>query len=200
MQRLAFYILSMSMVFVAIGFFCMDIPICTEDNSQFIGWPELWKNTRLGIFIIIATMIVEFLVYLFLKKSWKSNASKLTVKVTEIDNINFDTLTLIASFCVPLVSFNYQQVNHWIVLALLLIVIGVIFCRSDGFYNNPTLALLGFRLYKAKFKTQELDQNSNNKSLVFISQDRIKKSDDVRYVSLSDKVGYAYIVKKDDKR
>lgn len=186
----------MSMVFVAIGFFCMDIPICTEEKSQFIGWSELWNNTRLGFFIIIGTVIVEFIVFKILKKSWKSNASKLTVKVTKIDNKNFDTLTLIASFCVPLVSFNYQQVNHWIVLVLLLIVIGVIFCRSDGFYNNPTLALLGFRLYKADFKTQELDQNSNNKSLVFISKDIIKKNDDVRYVLLSDKVGYAYKERK----
>lgn len=188
----------MSMVFIAIGFFCMDIPICTEENSLFIGWPELWKNTRLGVFIIIISVIIEFFVYLYLKKSWKKNAAELSVKVTKIDNINFDTLTLIASFCVPLVSFNYQQVNHWIVLVLLLIVIGVIFCRSDGFYNNPTLALLGFRLYKAKFKTQELDQNSNNKSLVFISQDNIEINDSIRYVLLSDKVGYAYKINDDD--
>lgn len=196
MQRFAFYILSMSMVFIAIGFFCMDIPICTEENSQFIGWSELWKNTRLGIFIIVATVIVEFLFYLYLRKSWKKNVAELSVKVTNIDNKNFDTLTLIASFCVPLVSFNYQQVNHWIVLALLLIVIGVIFCRSDGFYNNPTLALLGFRLYQADFETQGLDPNDNNKSLIFISQDKIEISDKIRYVLLSDKVGYAYKIKQ----
>lgn len=195
MQRFAFYILSMSLVFIAIGFFCMDIPICTEENSQFIGWSELWKNTRLGILIIIATVIVELLVYLYLKKSWKRNVAELSGRITKINNINFDTLTLIASFCIPLVSFNYQQVNHWIVLALLLIVIGVIFCRSDGFYNNPTLALLGFRLYRADFKTQELNSD-NNKSLIFIIRDKIEISDRIRYVLLSDKVGYAYKVKK----
>ena len=177
----------MMMFFIIIGFFCMDIPF--EIGGEFIGFSQLWDGCKFGVLIIIITLIIEGLVYLFLIISWKSNHPELSVEIVEIENQNYNTLTFIASYFIPLVSFNYLKLNHWIVLLFLLIIIGFIFCKSDGYYNNPTLALFGFRLYKTTIKTQKIEKNNSEESLIVISHKKLSKGDKTQYVMLPDGVG-----------
>jgi hypothetical protein len=187
LHKVALYTLSMMMFFIIIGFFCMDIPF--EIGGEFIGFSQLWDGCKLGVLIIIITLIIEGIVYFFLKKSWKKNSPELSVEIVEIENQNYNTLTFIASYFVPLVSFNYLKLNHWIVLLFLLIIIGIIFCKSDGYYNNPTLALFGFRLYKTKIKTQKIDKNNSEESLIVISHKKLSIGDKTQYVMLPEGVG-----------
>jgi len=187
LHKVALYTLSMMMFFIIIGFFCMDIPF--EIGGEFIGFSQLWDGCKFGVLIIIITLIIEGLVYLFLIISWKSNHPELSVEIVEIENQNYNTLTFIASYFIPLVSFNYLKLNHWIVLLFLLIIIGFIFCKSDGYYNNPTLALFGFRLYKTTIKTQKIEKNNSEESLIVISHKKLSKGDKTQYVMLPDGVG-----------
>lgn len=186
LHKLALYTLSMMMFFIIIGFFCMDIPF--DIGGEFIGFSQLWDGCIFGVLIIIITLIIEGLVYFYLKKSWERNSPELSVEIVEIENQNYNTLTFIASYFIPLVSFNYLKLNHWIVLLFLLIIIGIIFCKSDGYYNNPTLALFGFRLYKTKTKTQKME-NNNKEELTIISHKKLSKGDKIQYVMLPDGVG-----------
>ena len=187
LHKVALYTLSMMMFFIIIGFFCMDIPF--EIGGEFIGFSQLWDGCKFGVLIIIITLIIEGLVYLFLIISWKSNHPELSVEIVEIENQNYNTLTFIASYFIPLVSFNYLKLNHWIVLLFLLIIIGFIFCKSDGYYNNQTLALFGFRLYKTTIKTQKIEKNNSEESLIVISHKKLSKGDKTQYVMLPDGVG-----------
>jgi hypothetical protein len=71
-----------------------------------------------------------------------------------------------------------------VVTILLLIIIGAIFVKTNLFYKNPTLALLGYKLYK-------VDTEKDN-GLIFISKQNLKKGDKVHHIPLSDNV---YFVK-----
>ena len=186
-QRVALYILSMAFLFVIVGFLCMDIPF--EIGGEFIGIPQLWDNCKLGVCIIIISLLLEFAVYSFLKESWRKNSPELSVTVLYKENLNYNILNFIASYFVPLVSFNYIKLNHWIVLFFLLVIIGIIFCKSNGFYNNPTLALLGFRLYKTQIETQKVEKKGKNESLTVICHRKLYDGDNIQYVMLSDGVG-----------
>lgn len=187
LQKIAFYILSMAFLFVIVGFLCMDIPF--EIGGEFIGWTQLWNNSEFGIYIVVTSLIIEFVVYKFLKSSWKKNSAELSVKVIQKEDLNYNILNFIASYFIPLVSFDYVKFNHWIVLLLLFVIIGIIFCKSNGFYNNPTLALLGFRLYQTKIKTQKVDKKESEESLIIICQRELSVNDKFQYVMLSDGVG-----------
>lgn len=177
----------MAFLFVIVGFLCMDIPF--EIGGEFIGWTQLWNNSEFGIYIVVTSLIIEFVVYKFLKKSWKKNSPELSVMVLYKENLNYNILNFIASYFVPLVSFNYIKLNHWIVLFFLLVIIGIIFCKSNGFYNNPTLALLGFRLYKTEIETQKVDKKEKDESLIVICQRKLSVNDQFQYIMLSDGVG-----------
>lgn len=186
-QRVALYILSMAFLFVIVGILCMDIPF--EMGGEFIGWTQLWDKSEFGVYIVTISILIEFVVYNFLKHSWNKNSPELSVKVIHKEDMNFNILNFIASYFFPLVSFNYIKFNHWIVLLFLLVIIGVIFCKSNGYYNNPTLALLGFRLYQTNIKTQKVNKNEKEESLIVICKGELSVNDQFQYVLLSDGVG-----------
>lgn len=186
-QKVALYILSMAFLFVIVGFLCMDIPF--EIGGDFIGMPQLWDICQFGIYIIIVSILIECVVYSFLKKSWNKNTPELSVKIIHKEDLNYNILNFVASYFVPLVSFNYVKLNHWIVLSILLGIIGIIFCKSNGFYNNPTLALLGFRLYQTQVETQKIEKKEKKESLIVICNKNMSEGDNIQYVMLSDGVG-----------
>lgn len=189
-QKVALYILSMSLFFVIVGLLCMDIPICLDDKGVFIGFHQLWLNTRIGLAIIATTILVEGVVFCYLKNLWSHSPKELSVEVTNVEELNYDTLAFIASFMIPLVSFQMEQLEQWVVLVILVVVIGVIFCNSKGYYTNPTLAILGFRLYCLSVRTQQVGNQSKERQLVVISRQKLMVGCKFRYVKVTDAVGY----------
>lgn len=186
-QKIAFYFLSLTFLFITVGLLSMDIPFVI--GGDFIGFERLWNSTKLGLSIIVFSCVIEWLVFRFVKKSWGKNSEELSVQIIEPPkNENYNTLNFIASFFIPLVSFNYLKLNHWIALVFLLVIVGIIFCKSNGFYNNPTLAILGFQLYNVKVITQK-EGNDKNETIMLISQKRLSKGNTIKYVMLSEGVG-----------
>jgi hypothetical protein len=61
----------------------------------------------------------------------------------------------------------------------------MIFVKTNLFYKNPTLALLGYRLYKV--------DSEGTTNLIFISREHLNKGDTVLNIHLSDNI---YFVKK----
>lgn len=172
MQKVFLYILSLSLLFVVIGILCMEYSI------------------YLGLTICVSSVAIEYLIYKYLQKNWERTAQGLSVKIVEIENVNYDTSTFLGSYIIPLVSFNYLHTSSWLVLFIFIIVIGRIYCNSDEFYKNPTLILCGFQLYKTKIETQK--QNGELKELVIVSKVKLFPDDIIAYVKISNNVGYVF--------
>lgn len=81
-----------------------------------------------------------------------------------------------------MVCFNTSDVRDCIVMAILLIVLGVLFVKTNVYYLNPTLALLKFNIYEATLDEQDY---------ILISKDKISEKDPVRTFSLDFGVKYA---------
>jgi hypothetical protein len=75
------------------------------------------------------------------------------------------------------------------VLGLLLIVMGIIYIKTDLFYANPSLALLGYHIYQAdgSFK------NGDRHGVVLICRGRLSRGEKVEYIRLDERI---YYVKK----
>lgn len=69
----------------------------------------------------------------------------------------------------------------------LLVVIGIIYVKTDKFYANPTLAVLGFRLYKVNLRSRAGLKNS----IVVITKHRLAESNLVNTLYLDEKVCFA---------
>ena len=187
-QKIALFILSMSLFFVIVGLLCMDLPICLD--GEFLGWSQLWMNTRVGLLIIMLTILIEVAVYWYLKYLWDHTAQELSVNVVKVEEHNYDSLAFIASFMIPLVSFQLHQMSHWIVMMLLVVVVGIIVCNSKGYYTNPTLVLFGFHLYKLTIETQQVEKKDKFHEKIMISREPLDASSKFRYVKITDDVGF----------
>ena len=107
--------------------------------------------------------------------------------MTKIESINYEHLTFLATYIIPLISFDFESFRQMIVLGLLLVVMGVIYIKTDLFYANPSLALLGFYIYKANGSFK----NGIRDNIVIISREKFIIGQKVSYIKLDDRIYYA---------
>jgi hypothetical protein len=79
-------------------------------------------------------------------------APGLPQKVNAIQDINYETVSFLITYIIPLLFFvvgaDLSAYRNFVVLIMTLVIIGIIYCRTNMFYTNPTLAILGYHVYK----------------------------------------------------
>lgn len=132
--------------------------------------------------------------------SWKfKNDFKHTLqggghKVIRIQNIkseDYEYLTFLATYIIPFVGLSFDDPRRLIAYFILLVIIGVMLIRTDKYYANPTLAVLGFKLYRAT----ACDRNGIYESILLITKDDIEKNEVVNFELLSKNVFYVRKIK-----
>lgn len=152
-------------------------------KGQFVGWDKFFG---VNIPSVVAIALI-FLGLIFFKtfQYTISGGLRNPITIESLDNINYEHLTFITTYIIPLIGFNVGETRHAIVVLFLLITIGAIYIKTNLFYANPTLALFGFHLYKVATKDKT--------NLIFISQDRLEVRNQVHHKELGANV---YFVKK----
>ncbi len=75
-----------------------------------------------------------------------------------------------------------------VVLAALLVIMGVIYIKTDLFYANPSLALLGFNIYKVDINISE---NVIREGVIVITRRKLEVGKMFSYIVLDDRVYYS---------
>lgn len=73
---------------------------------------------------------------------------------------------------------NLAEVKSFVVFSLLVITLGIIATKMDLYMANPTLALLGYRLYSIKVN------DKSDKSYFVIAKKSIKQNDHIEWKEL----------------
>ncbi|EEO1774199.1 hypothetical protein VS68_24210, partial [Salmonella enterica subsp. enterica serovar Virchow] len=73
-------------------------------------------------------------------------------------------------------------------LAALLIIMGVIYIKTDLFYANPSLALLGFNIYKLDISISE---NKIKEGVIVITRRKLEAGSMFSFIVLDDRVYYS---------
>lgn len=184
-RKAGLYVISLWLLFLLVIVITVDIPMCWGERCEFIGFDEL------DAAIIVPAICVACLIwgiYEFKKFSFDIKGSaNLPFKLVKVEGINYEHLTFLATYIIPLVTFDFESTRYLIVLGLLLVFMGVIYIKTDLFYANPSLALLGFHIYKgdAEFKNNESRQN-----IIIITRCKLKASDRVSYIKLDERIYY----------
>src|SRR5690606_42054242 len=74
------------------------------------------------------------------------------------------------------------------VIILLLIIIGIIYIKTDLFYANPSLTMLGFHIYKADGEFKPTIGNREN--IILITREKLVADTRVKYIRLDDRIFY----------
>lgn len=181
--KIQLYILSLLLLFVLLIFNKLTFPICFVDNCEFVGFRELLKTNVIPT-ISIFMVILGTSFYFRFKYIINGNHS-LPEKITKIENVNWEHLTFLSTYVLPFLSFNFNEDRNGAMLFLILIIVGLIYIKTNMFYTNPTLALLGFHIYKIS--------TNNKENVIIISKDILNPDDWIRGKLLSDNV---YIANK----
>lgn len=177
------YILSLWLLFLLLFINKVNIPIYLKRDYEFIGIYELLKTNIIPTISIIIVLL-GFIFYFRFKYIIGGNHS-LPEKITKIENVNWEHLTFLTTYVIPFVTFNFNEERNGLIFFLLLLIIGLIYVKTNMFYTNPTLALLGYQIYKIS--------TTNRENIIIISKGTLKESDWIKSKLLSDNI---YIANK----
>lgn len=184
-RKIDLYILSLGLLFVFFIIITAKFPDSRFAINDYAAWKALLTSNAISI---ISLLLLGYCVYAYKKFDFDlRGATDIPFEIKKIESINFEHLTFLATYVVPLISFNFDSGRHMIVLVLLLFVMGVIYIKTDLFYANPSLALLGFHIYRANggFK------NGDRDGIILICRGRLEEGQKVSYIKLDDRIYYA---------
>ena len=188
-RKVGLYVISLWLLFLLVIIITVKIPFCWGDNCHFIGFNQF--NTAIVIPVICLACLL-WGIYEFKRFKFDIEGStNLPFKLVKVESINYEHLTFLATYIIPLVTFDFESVRYLIVLALLLIFMGVIYIKTDLFYANPSLALLGFHIYKADglFKGDDTREN-----IIIITRSKLTKNERVSYIKLDERIYYGAMI------
>ncbi|EKN4011846.1 TPA: hypothetical protein P0N76_002443 [Yersinia enterocolitica] len=87
-------------------------------------------------------------------------------------------------------GFSFDDMQKNLAYLLLIVVIGIIFVKTNKYYANPTLALFGYKLYKVNIFHPG---SGETKNVIAITTDNLMVGDNVFYSFLDD---YVFIARK----
>jgi hypothetical protein len=189
-RKVGLYVISLWLLFLLVIIITIKIPFCWGDNCHFIGIYQF----NAGIVIpLICLFFLLWGIYEFKRFKFDIEGStNIPFKLIKVESINYEHLTFLATYIIPLVTFDFESVRYLIVLTLLLVFMGIIYIKTDLFYANPSLALLGFHIYKADglFKNNDTREN-----IIIITRSKLNKTERVSYIKLDERIYYGAIVK-----
>jgi len=187
--KVRFYIMSLWLLFILIYLLTVDLPISFAPDAKFIGWGELLSRNILAIISLLCAF-VSWILTRSLKYQWQGVTNP-PYKIIEIKNENYEYLTFLTTYIIPLICIDLSNLRYVLVLVVLLFIIGYIFVRMDLYYGNPTLALMGYRLYRAKIEGVDAPDG-----VILIAQNRLTSGASIKWIEVDKFIWVAKEVNK----
>ena len=185
MGKIKLFIISFWIFFLLLIIVTIDIPICFGKDCNFIGFKALLSINNIVAFSSFGFLLMGLLFYYQFMNRLKGDLN-LPVTIKTIENINYEYFALLVTI-ISFIAFDFTTQRGLILLIALLIILCAIFIKTELFYSNPSFALLGFRIYRATTNNEEM------KNKIFISKDKVKVGDKIKYLRISEIV---YFIKK----
>ena len=193
---IGFYLTSMFFFLVIVIILGTSIPVYCGPDWEFAGWDVFLQKGVIIPIVCLSLIAVSIIFGLWISK--RKEGSRLgPITGATFENVSGDVMSFVAAYFFPLVSFNLNSTwRHVVVLALLFVILGAVFVCSDLYYCNPTLILLGYRTYKATWKTKD----GKEVCRVIIIRDTMNEGDRFKYIPIDNKTYFAYKIKDDKGR
>jgi hypothetical protein len=184
-MKIKLYIVSLLFLFILIA--ANQIPVCFGESCGFIGFKKLLFTWPPIILFCLIGVIFSVVFYFNFRYRVVKGAGFPGETISEIESLNYENLTFLATYIIPLVcfdlDFHLSEERNFIMLLLVLILIGWIYVKTNIFYTNPTLAILNFRIYKVT--------TAKRKMAVVITRGKLEKGDMILPSLISDNIFYA---------
>lgn len=172
-----FYMMSLWLLFVLIFLLTIDIPISFSPDAKFIGFSELFRRNIVALASLICAIISGFLT-MNMQYQWKGVTNP-PYRIIAIKNENYEYLTFLTTYIIPLICIDLKNPRYVLALVFLLLIMGRIFIKMDFYYGNPTLALMGYRLYRVEIENVDAPDG-----VVLITKDRLTNNMSFKWIKI----------------
>jgi hypothetical protein len=184
--KIGMYLLSLWLLFILIIVNKIAVPVCI--HCQWANGAELLalaKNNFLPI-VCVVLLFISAGFYLYFKRLIEESKDG-PFEVQELENKNAENLVFLATYVIPLIGFGLETARQVADLAITLVVLAGIYVRTNLFYANPTLSLLGFKVYSAKI---------GGSVIILISREEIEVGGSINTLPLDRNVYFAKKTKR----
>lgn len=184
--KIGMYLLSLWLLFVLIFVNKVSIDICLD--CRFANRQELIEIAKANVLpmICVGLLLISIACY-FRFRYLIAGAQDGPMVIESIEDKNAEHLVFLATYVVPLVGFGLDNVRQMINLGITLCLLGALYVRTNLFYANPTLALLGFRIFNVTLK---------DGPAVLIANTGLEKGDAVNLLTLDRNIYFATLAIK----
>lgn len=191
-EKIKLYILSLMFLFVMVIFLSINIEPPSSDS-------ELKYNIVIYYTLSnwLPILMLFFIIYCeFVRREFDfelNGSASDSLLVIDCKSENYEHLSFLATYIVPFAGLNFDSPFKLLAYLFLLIVIGIIFVRTDKYYTNPTLSIYGYKLYRATLA----DHVSHYHSVIVITKHDLKKGKNIAYKFISEDVCFARKINND---
>lgn len=180
LEQIKLYILSLMFLFIIVLIMSINILPCNE----IAGCIEYSLSDYLTSNWLPCLMILAIAVCEKFRRDFEFNlggGSSDSLVIEECQSESYEHLTFLSTYIVPFLGFNFESPFRLIAYLFLLVLIGFMLIRTDRCYANPTLAIFGYKLYKANLA----DGDTKYNSIIIITKSDLTSGDNIAYKFMS---------------
>ena len=117
-RKIGLFFLSLWLFFILTIIITANVPICFSNECDFIGFSKLLSNNIIPLICILCLLIGTYSYFDFSFKL--KDATQIPFTISKIENIDYEHLTFLTTYIVPLVCFNFVDTRYQLVLIILL--------------------------------------------------------------------------------
>lgn len=185
-NRIKLYIISLWLLFFLIIFKEFKWDMWCDNEDVWTNLKILISNNLLSTSAFI--LLILGIIFLFDLRYKIKGTLDLPKQVKEIKNLNYEHLTFLTTYIIPFICFDLDDIRNTFIFVFLLVVIGAIYVKTNLFYSNPTLALLGYHIYQVK--------TSKDTEMILITQGKLDEGQSFSNLEVGDTVYYAKQINK----
>lgn len=157
-----------------------------KPNTKEYAFSEFWKLNQvlIVVFILCLLWIVGAVMAYISFSAFKWTDKKQNYDIKNIEEKEDASLNFFLTMIIPLLIDNVGTIQGAITFACIVILMWLLLARTNLFYANPVLAILGYRIYEFVF-----DSNSEFEGQVCIgiAKKKIKKNEaNIEYKKVPD--------------
>ncbi len=185
--KIEFYLISLWLLFLCVFLVSFRAPFESSGNppsftifSHHLWWGDVVAAVSLVLVVIGLWCFRRFVVQI-------KGAGGVSYSLQSVEDLGYEQIAFLATYIIPFASFELASVRKTLLWAALLAVTGVMYISIDKYYANPTLCLMGFKMYRAVY----VSSSGQKKQVVLVSRQKLQGGSDVRMVPFADGACFA---------
>ena len=154
------------------------------EGERLKSWKEIILDNQIATICLLASL-VSLVLYFIISSLVQRYGFKTPETVIKVKNTGVEYLSYLGTYIIPFIGMKFDSVNNSLATWVLILVIALIYPRTNLIYANPTLALFGYNIYKVTLDTD------TDEEIVVITREKIKKKKAYRFKELTEEVFFA---------